>query len=172
MALLLLASCVVVAVSVIPPLVGSPPVLPLDRLAVLARDLRWEDDIVVVAGGVIAGLGLLLLLCALLPGKPAVLPLANPADGGRRTGWPVTAGVRRRSVCHALRRGAEAVDGVSAAGVRLRRHTVVATVRTRRHDATGLDAAVREAIGRGLDEVGLARRPLPRVRILRRRADR
>ncbi|MFG2608078.1 DUF6286 domain-containing protein [Streptomyces sp. NPDC048514] len=129
----------------------------------LARQLaeRPLDDIWVLTGaGVVALLGLWLLVLAATPGLRDLLPMRSP----RRD---VRAGLRREAATLVLRDRALDVSGVRAARVRMRRRR--ADVRAVSHFRdlddvrADLDAVLTDAV-RGL---GLAHPPALRVRVRR-----
>jgi Family of unknown function (DUF6286) len=174
-ALVILAGCVLVAVSCIQQLVGHPPVVSWARLAGYGQRLHWHDATVLTAGGIAAGLGVVLLACAVLPGTPTVLPLAADHDtngpvaaGNDRAA--VDAGLTRRSLQHALRQAAADADGVTGASVRANYRTVVSTVRSPRRDRAEVSDLVGRQLQRRLDLAALARRPRLRVHVRTKRA--
>lgn len=155
LALALLAVAVLVAVSGVQELAGQPPWLPLGALGALGTELTAASPAVLAAAAALVLAGLVLLLAAVLPGAPSVLPLR--ADG------EVDAGVTRRSLTGALTAAAHSVDGVDRAAVRVRARTVTATVRG--PGGPELAAAVRTALTERLAGIGLARDPRVRVTI-------
>jgi hypothetical protein len=165
-ALVILAGCVLVAVSCIQQLTGHLSVVSWSRLAGYGHRLHWHDAQVLTVGGIAACLGVVLLACAVLPGTPTVFPLAtdhdttDPAAGGS-----VDAGVTRRSLQQALRHAAADADGVTAASVRANNRTVVLTVRSPRPNRTEVGDLVGQQLQRRLDLVALARRPRLRVHV-------
>ncbi|WIX98140.1 DUF6286 domain-containing protein [Amycolatopsis mongoliensis] len=160
-ATLLLAACVLVALSAIQLLLGHSPLIPVDRLVSAGHRLHWHDIGVIAAGVVVATAGLLLLAAAVLPGAPIVLPLDDhPGAGGQ-----VAAGVTRRSLRKTLLHSAETTDGVTSARLRLHRRRVTITVRSHRLDLAGLDGRVQEAVDQRLDSIELAERPTLHVRV-------
>jgi hypothetical protein len=129
----------------------------------LARQLaeRPLDDIwVLVGAGVVAVLGLWLIVLAATPGLRAVLPM-------RRTQADVRAGLHREAAALVLRDRAMEVAGVQSVRVRMRR--AHADVRAFSHFRelddvqADLDATLTEAI-KGM---GLARPPALSVHVLR-----
>jgi hypothetical protein len=154
-ALVLLAACVLVAVVAVQLILGERPWVSVDAVAAALHDLRWTDVPPAVAGGVVAVLGLVLLLAAVLPGAATVLPLGGSFDAGAARG-----GFRST-----LRAAAADVDGVSGAAVKLGRRRVKVRVATARTRPDGLADAVRAAVGRRLDQVGPATRPAVSVRV-------
>jgi hypothetical protein len=172
-ALVILAGCVLVAVSCIQQLTGHLSVVSWAQLADYGRRLHWHDAQVLTVGGIAACLGVALLACAVLPGTPTVLPLAadhdttDPATTGndRAAGGSVDAGVTRRSLRQALRHAAAAADGVTGASVRANNRTVVSTVRSPRPNRTEVGDLVGQQLQRRLDLVALARRPRLRVHV-------
>jgi hypothetical protein len=154
-AVVVLAACVLVAVVAIQLIVGERPWVSFDAVASALHDLRWTDVLPAVAGGVVALLGLILVLAAILPGATTVLPLGGSFDAGAARG-----GYRST-----LRAAAADVDGVSGAAVKLGTRRVKVRVETARTSPDGLADAVREAVGHRLDQVGPATRPAVSVRV-------
>lgn len=160
-ALALLSVCVLTATSVIQLLAGTRPLISYAAIADLAHTTRWDSIGVATAAVVVTLTGLVLLVTAILPGRPTVIPLLA-AD----TGAAIDAGASRRSLRSTLRAAANAVDGVTSATLTLRRRTVTAVVRTHRTTPEGLTEAVRAAIEHRLDQISPATRPAVRVRVV------
>ncbi|MFJ7213491.1 DUF6286 domain-containing protein [Amycolatopsis sp. NPDC098790] len=154
-ALVLLAGCVLVTVVTVQLILGERPWISYDAVAATLHDLHWTDLLPAVAGGVLALLGLVLLLAAVLPGAATVLPLDGLFDSGAARG-----GYRST-----LRAAAAGVDGVSAARVKLRTRRVKVRVETSRTQPDGLTDAVRAAVTDRLDRIGPATRPAVAVRV-------
>lgn len=160
-ALVLLSVCVLTAISVIQLLTGQRPLISYAAIADLAHTTRWDNLVVAIASGVVMLIGLVLLLAAILPGRPTVIPLlATDTDA------TIDAGASRGSLRTTLRAAANAVDGVTATKLKLRRRTVTAVVRTHRTTPEGLTEAVRAAISHRLDQISPATRPEVRVRVV------
>jgi hypothetical protein len=157
-AIVLLAACVLVAVVAIQMIIGEPPWVDYRSVATALHGTRWNDSVTALAGGVLALAGVLMLIAAILPGAPTVLPLSGDPAG-------MDSGATRRSLRATLRSAASTVDGVNTAKLRLGRRKVVAVVRTNRTNTTGLDDAVRAALEHRLDQLNLANRPIPTVRV-------
>ncbi|GAA1672202.1 hypothetical protein GCM10009765_21980 [Fodinicola feengrottensis] len=119
------------------------------------HEIHWNDLIPAVAGAVIAGVGVVLLLTALLPGKPTVLPLAGDLPSG----------ATRHSLRSTLRAAGSTVDGVNGLALNLRGRKISATVRTDRTNTSGLADAVRAALQNRLDQIDPARTPKIRIRV-------
>jgi hypothetical protein len=151
-AFVLLAASVLVAVCAIQLALGERPLLPYDSLVGSLHDMTWSAREVAVASGVVAAIGLLLLLVAVVPGK------ARTAALDEHTAVSV------RGLRNALRSAAQ-VDGVESAAVKVRRRRVRAVVRTRRSVADGLGDAVRTALENRVGEFALARPPQVVVRV-------
>ncbi|GAA5114867.1 DUF6286 domain-containing protein [Pseudonocardia adelaidensis] len=156
--LLLLVAAVVVVVSCIRLIAGSPPLVPFSRLGELGHETTWNDPAVLVAGGILALAGIVLLACGLLPGNPQVLALA-PGDDH------TTAGISRRSLTGDLTSLARRVDGITAARVGVGARTVTVNVRTPLRDRSGLAERVRELVTERLDDINLARPARLRVTV-------
>jgi hypothetical protein len=160
-ALVLLSVCVLTAISVIQILADQRPLISYAAIADLAHTTHWNSLAVLTASGLVMLIGLILLLTAILPGRPTVFPL-RATD----TGAPIDAGASRRSMRSTLRAAANAVDGVTTTTLKLRRGTVTAVVRTHRTTPEGLAEAVRAAIDHRLDQISPAARPAVRVRVV------
>jgi hypothetical protein len=154
-ALVLLAACVLVTVVAVQLIIGERPWISYDSAASALHGTRWTDVLPAVAGGVAALAGLVLVLAALLPGPPTVLPLAGRFDSGAARG-----GYRST-----LRAAAAAVDGVSDAAVKLGSRKLKVRVKTTRTRPDGLADTVRAAVGHRLDQIGPATRPAVSVRV-------
>jgi hypothetical protein len=163
-ALAILAICVVAAVSIIQELAGRPALIPFSTWERHVRTLRLDGWVIVSAGAVAAALGLILIGCALLPGRPQVLALAA-ITGGPGDGPSPAAGVSRSGLRTALSATAADVDGVTAARVRVRRRRVTARVRTELTTTATVRDAVGSAVEHLLRQAGLARPPQVRVSV-------
>jgi hypothetical protein len=160
-ALALLAVCALTAISAIQLLADQRPLISYAAIADLAHTTHWDSLAVAAAAGLVMLIGLILLLAAILPGRPTVIPL-QATD----TGAAMDAGASRRSLHSTLRAAANAVDGVAATTLTLRHRTVTAAVRTQRTTPEGLAEAVRAAINHRLDQISPATRPAVRVRVI------
>ncbi|GHE81869.1 hypothetical protein GCM10017786_10570 [Amycolatopsis deserti] len=158
-ALIGVIGCVLVATSAVQLLLGERPVLDYDAVAAWLHATRWEALPVAIGGGLLAAVGLVVLLAAVLPGRALVLPLSG---GSSRV---VKAGASRRSITGSLRSAAESADGVESAKVRLRRGSVTAKVRGGRLAADDVATQVRQAMEDQLDRIAPARRPRVKVRV-------
>ncbi|MDX3659703.1 DUF6286 domain-containing protein [Streptomyces sp. ID05-26A] len=165
-ALTVLATCVLVAVVSVQMILGEEPWVDPRALVGALHDTRWADPVVTLTAAACAALGAGLLLCAVLPGKPTVLPLRDDDPDTRST---VDSGATRRSLRAVLRTAASSVDGVTATRLDLGRRAVTATVRTDRTITDGLAATVRGAVENRLDHIGPAARPAVIVRVKARR---
>lgn len=157
-ALVGLAVCALVATSAIQLLLHKTPVLDYTRAATAAADTHWSELPVVIGGAVLAVLGLALLLPAVLPGRPRVIPLQG-------TGGALISGAGTRSMAAVLRSAAESVEGVGAVKLKLRRKRVTAKVAPSRRAPADLDEHVRVALNEQLDRIEPEPRPRTRVRI-------
>jgi hypothetical protein len=122
-ALALLSCGTLAAAEVVSALAGRPlRLVPYERVAAWASRTPWQDRTALAVAGVTAIVGALLLLIAVVPGRPRRLAL--------RTGDPrLVAGVSRRTMAGTLATSAARVDGVSAARARIigRQATITAT---------------------------------------------
>ncbi|MCU1640779.1 MAG: hypothetical protein JWN03_1054 [Nocardia sp.] len=156
-ALAVLALCVLTAVSLIGRLLGRSEVVSYDSIAHRLHDTRWSDGLVLGAGVAVVVVGAVLLVLALLPGRPVVVAL-DEVDGS-------SAGVSRRSLRAALRREAGAVHGVDSARVRLGSKKILVSARTGRTGSSEVDGAVQEAVTRMLERIAPARPATVRTRL-------
>lgn len=161
-ALVLLAACVLLAVAVVQQLLGQRPVLPFGDLNALAAGLTGADVAFLVLAGVLALAGLVLVLVALRPGTPTVLPLAG-RDGP--DGTATDTGITRRSLDRALTDAATGVDGVARATVSSTRRKASVSAHASFGDAATLRTAVRDAVSERLAAIGPARSPRVRVKV-------
>lgn len=157
-AVVLLAAMVAIIASCVQVLLGQPPLIGFADLAAQGAALRWVDVVVLIAGAILAVLGVILLACAWSPGKPTVLPLAS-ADPQH------TAGATRHSLRRTMINAAEGVDGVRHATAVVTPRRIRTTVTTSLRDDSGLSDRVRTAVGERLTAIALDRPPRIDVRV-------
>ncbi|MBJ7607872.1 MAG: hypothetical protein JF887_00360 [Candidatus Dormibacteraeota bacterium] len=157
-ALVLLAAAVLIAVSCIQLLTGQHQWLSFSAMTQYGSTLAWNQPATLAMAAAVAVLGLALLLAALTPGSPTVLPLASSDER------PVT-GVTRSSLNTVLSSAAASADGVETAIVRVRGRAVTATVRTPLNEPGALAQQVHSAISERLEDVTLARPRRIKVRV-------
>lgn len=189
-ALVVLAACVLVAVSSIQVLAGRRPLVPLAALARYGEHLHWNATAVIAVGAAAAGAGLVLLTAGLWPGKPTVLPLAptdppgdselagvgealggEAADGGEPcvTWCPADAGVTRRGLSAALRTTLADTAEVSKPTVRIRRRRISGKAQTESHDTTTVHGRAAAELDRAVATVRLHHPPRLRLHVSRAR---
>lgn len=156
--LILLAVSLGVAISCIQLIAGSPPLIPFATLGEIGRDATWNDPAVLAGGAALAVIGLVLLACAVLPGTPQVLALAQDNEH-------TDAGVDRHSLARDLTTRARRADGITSARVKVGRRVVKVVARTPLQDRSGLAEGVRDVVTDRLDDINLARRPQLRITI-------
>ncbi|MFC8911445.1 DUF6286 domain-containing protein [Streptomyces cinereoruber] len=127
-----------------------------DGLATRPLDSTW----VLAGASLAAALGLWLLFLALTPGLRSVLPM-------RRDHPDVRAGLDRGAASLILRDRAMEVSGVQSAKVRVRRSKAAVRAVSHFRDLDEVRADLEHAIATGIDELGLARPPAPKVRVAR-----
>ncbi|HEX7304605.1 DUF6286 domain-containing protein, partial [Lentzea sp.] len=131
---------------------GEAPLLSYDAVVGRLHGTTWSAREVAVTGGVVAVVGLLLFLAAVVPGRARTAALDQ------------NTAVSLRGLRNAVRLAAH-VDGVESASVKASRRKVKAVVRTRRAVVDGLGDAVRTAVENRVDEFALARPPQVVVRV-------
>ncbi|GGO15965.1 hypothetical protein GCM10010116_32160 [Microbispora rosea subsp. aerata] len=147
------------AVHVVSALLGLPvKIVPYDQWARWASTTAWNDGRVLAVAGALALIGLVLILIAVVPGRGRMVAL--------RTGDPdLVVGITRRTLARALRARANAVDGVRAAGARMRGWHADVSVRTDLRDTAALGDRVRAAVEDELAGLAPAHRVSLNVRV-------
>ncbi|RKW69922.1 DUF6286 domain-containing protein [Galactobacter caseinivorans] len=125
---------------------------PVGSWVTALRSLRWQDTAVLWAAGALALIGVVLLLCVLVPGRRHN-QLVTPAlaDGAEET---LTLGALSAYVESALQQ----VDGVHQASARSRAGAVRASVRTPLRDRDALGKQATAAAQAAVDRLPLGRR--------------
>ncbi|GCD38635.1 hypothetical protein OEIGOIKO_06451 [Streptomyces chrestomyceticus JCM 4735] len=129
----------------------------------LATELatRHLDDVWVLAGAAVAvALGVWLLVLALTPGLRGVLPM-------RRTTPDVRGGLDRAAAALVLRDRAMEVPGVQSVRVAVGRRKAKARAVSHFRELDEVRSDLNTALGDGLRQLGLARRPALSVRVRR-----
>ncbi|MFF4321770.1 DUF6286 domain-containing protein [Streptomyces sp. NPDC001568] len=143
----------------------------------LARWLELHtpaDTEVLVGGGILAAVGALLLLFAVAPGLRGLLMMRADTDTGRADGRAGTdagsglrAGLGRRAAAMVLRDRAMEVAGVRSVRVKVRRSRVGVLATSHFRELDDVRADLDEVLAVGIEELGLARAPRPRIRVRR-----
>ncbi|MCX5196524.1 DUF6286 domain-containing protein [Streptomyces sp. NBC_00249] len=118
------------------------------------------DTGVLVAGGALALAGAALLLLALAPGLRGLLPMAAGPPG-------VRAGIGRRAAALVLRDRAMEVSGVRTVKVRVGRSRVGVRATSHFRELDDVRADLDTVLAVGIEELGLAHPPRPRIRVTR-----
>ncbi|MEU6757002.1 DUF6286 domain-containing protein [Streptomyces sp. NPDC046685] len=115
-----------------------------------------------LTGGALAVVGALLLLLALTPGLRGILPMRTPdPDGG------VRAGIGRKDAAQILRDRAMEVSGVRSVRVRVGRSRIGVRATSHFRELDDVRADLDAVLAVGIEELGLAHPPQPRVRVRR-----
>ncbi|MFD3549476.1 DUF6286 domain-containing protein [Streptomyces sp. NPDC058655] len=174
-------------------LLGGAGLLLYDLVAVRAHrpGMAWRRDLsgqleryapadpeVLIGGGALALAGAVLLVLALTPGLRGILPMRTPdvqtppvTDAERfpeaepRPQPAVRAGLGRKAAAQVLRDRAMEVSGVRAVRVRVGRSHVRVRATSHFRELDDVRADLDEVLAVGIDELGLAHPPRPRVRI-------
>ncbi|WP_380168896.1 DUF6286 domain-containing protein [Jannaschia sp. R86511] len=187
-ALLLIALGAYAAVVSIGNLLGEEPTRTLTPLVDRASASPWEDPGVLTAGAVLLVLGLVLLLCGVMPGRAQVLALDvdpgstrdNPTNdsftndsstndkptGARNAGMAAgsTAGITRGSIHRAAQDAADGVDRVDSSQVTVTGRRVDVHTHASVRDTTGLAEQVEVAVTDRLANIPLSTTPRITVR--------
>ncbi|MEU7690106.1 alkaline shock response membrane anchor protein AmaP [Microbispora hainanensis] len=139
-ALALLAIGGLTTVHVVSALLGRPVrLVPYEQWARWASTTAWNDGRTLAVASALALIGLVLILIAVVPGRGRMIAL--------RTGDPdLVVGLPRRALARALGARAGKVDGVRAAGTRMRGWHADVSVRTDLRDTKALAERVRAAV--------------------------
>lgn len=123
----------------------------------------WSSPIVLAAGAVLGVLGLVLIVAALVPGRPRVVALS--------TGRPdVLMGITRKGLRCVAATAAADVDGVERARAKARGRRIRVKITTplrARADASAVGEHVRTAVSEALDQLDLTHRAKVKVRVRR-----
>ncbi|MGV0111765.1 DUF6286 domain-containing protein [Arthrobacter sp. CP30] len=120
--------------------------------------LTWASPALWAAAIILAILGLILLLAAILPGQHTTLTLTNPDGTDPHTAETV---ISRRGVAKLASEHLDQADGVDSASVTATAKKITALVRTPLHDAPELSDKLTRSLKRRLEQVGVD--PSPRV---------
>ncbi|KOY53876.1 MULTISPECIES: DUF6286 domain-containing protein [unclassified Streptomyces] len=131
----------------------------------LAHQLERQtpaDPWVLVCAGALAVAGAVLLFLALTPGLRGILPMrtADPDAG-------VRAGLARKAAALVLRDRAMEVSGVQSARVAVGRSHVAVRAASHFRELDDVRADLEAVLAVGIEELGLAHAPQPRVRVTR-----
>lgn len=118
------------------------------------RDTHWSDTVALAVAAAVAFIGLILLLAAVLPGRPSAIVLASSDTS-------IVIGAPRASLRRVLQRAARDVDGIERARVKLRRRSAAIHATTRLRDTSGLRGSVHAAVQNRLTALD----PLSPIRI-------
>ncbi len=127
--------------------------------AQLARRTPADPE-VLVAAGILAAAGAVLLLLALTPGLRGILPMRPPEPGAR-----LRAGLGRKAAAQVLRDRAMEVSGVRSARVKVRRSRITVRASSHFRELDDVRQDLEAVLAVGVGELGLAHAPQPRVRV-------
>ncbi|MFJ7586361.1 DUF6286 domain-containing protein [Streptomyces sp. NPDC097617] len=132
-----------------------------DLADLLATHTPADLGVQLIAGAA-ALVGAVLLLLALAPGLRGILPMLPPDPGAG-----VRAGLGRKDAAQVLRDRAMEVSGVRSVRVRVRRSHVGVRATSHFRELDDVRADLDAALAVGIEELGLAHPPQPRVRVRR-----
>lgn len=105
----------------------------------LQNSVHWDDTGTLVVASAVAFVGFLLVLIALVPGRPRAIVLASGDDS-------LVIGVPRRSLRRSLSWLAADIAGIDRVKVRTGRHSVTVRATTRLREPAGLRESVQATI--------------------------
>ena len=161
--LLLAAGVALVWLSISRLVNGTWPTLlqgPRDWLAALA----WNDPAVWQIGAAAVVAGVILLLCAIIPGGFSALTIDSSGTGAGSGAPPAQEQeivMTRRAVAHLAKARCEQIDGVGSASATATTRQVHVTVTTFLHEPGDLRTRITDAVRARLAETGLS--PVPQV---------
>ncbi|WP_157520798.1 DUF6286 domain-containing protein [Herbidospora daliensis] len=123
--------------------------------------LAWGEPLVALTGSLMVVTGTVLVLLAMIPGRPRLVPLEVSDDG-------LVMGLTRAGLKRTLVAVAMTVSGVDLAFVRLRRGQIEVTVLTSGNRTGGLLKEVGAAVGDRLEGLGVHGRHEVVVRLRRK----
>jgi hypothetical protein len=138
-------------------------ILHADAIGRWLAGLSWSDPVAKVVGAVVVLVGLLLVVIAIVPGRPRVVAL-NCAEPD------VVAGITRRGLRCVAAVAASDVDGVDRVRTKARGRRVRVKVTTPLRDSADAGAVAgrtRQAVEKALDDLDLARPVRVAVRLRR-----
>ena len=142
---------------------GSWPTVlqgPIDWLAGLA----WNDPAVWQIGIAAVVAGVILLLCAIIPGRYSALTIGDSGTGAGEWAPPVQdqeTVMTRRAVAHLAKARCLQIDGVGSASATATTRRVHLNVATFLHEPGDLRQRITDAVRARLEETGLS--PVPQV---------
>ena len=160
--LLLAAGVALVWLSVTRLVNGSWPTVlqePIDWLAALA----WNDPAVWQIGIVAVVAGVILLLCAIIPGGFSALAIDDSGTGAGAAA-PVQEQetvMTRRAIAHLAKSRCLQIDGVGSASATATTRRVHVNVTTSLHEPGDLRKRITDAVRARLEEIGLS--PVPQI---------
>lgn len=158
-ALLLLVGGLLVAVEIVLAQLGRPAwLIPWPAWASWLGGQTWATSTIRLLLAGLVMVGLVLLILALRLGKPRRLAL--PATGSN-----LHVSIARRALQQTLKDAAARASGVASASAKAGRRTVKITATTANPNTTEVHHAALAAVNQRLDQLGLAGRLRPRVRI-------
>lgn len=167
LALVLLLGGLLAAVEIVLALLGREPwLLPHEDWANQLGDRAWDESTVRTVLGVVAVVGLLLLLVGLSRGRPAALTLPARADGP----GAVTVTASRRGIERSLEQAVRESDGITGAKVTVSRRTATVYATSSTRVPGDLRAGVEQSLADRLAELGLTDTLRTRVRVTSREA--
>ncbi|WP_107070112.1 MULTISPECIES: DUF6286 domain-containing protein [unclassified Streptomyces] len=131
---------------------GRPAMYWRRELAKKLAQEHLDDTWALVGAGIAMALGLWLLVLALTAGLRSLLPM-------RRGSTQVRAGIDRDAAALVLRDRAMEVSGVQSVRVKMKRHKVKARAQSHFRELDDVRADLDDALGAGVDELGLAKQP-------------
>ncbi|MGW0748929.1 DUF6286 domain-containing protein [Streptomyces sp. NPDC002587] len=127
----------------------------------LARHTPADLGVLLVAGA-LAVTGAVLLLLALAPGQRGILPMRTPDPAAG-----VRAGLGRKDAAQVLRDRAMEVSGVRSVRVKVGRSHIGVRATSHFRELDDVRADLDAVLAVGIEELGLAHPPHPRVRVRR-----
>ena len=133
-----------------------------------ASQTLWNEPAAWITGGILALLGLILLLCGLVPGGYRTLPVRMPPrssgpQDAAVSGSGAAAVISRRGTARLAAATCEHIDGVSEASATAGDRTVRVAVQTALRETADLQNWVAEGVRSRLEASGLD--PVPEVRV-------
>lgn len=157
---LLTVAVTLVWVSVLRITSGAWPTFVVDA-ANWAHDVSFGSTTAITAAAAAAVVGLVMLLCAIIPGQYTALRVRNPDLEG--VGGSTEVVMTRRSVARLATARADEIDGVGSVSTSAGARSVAVSISTPSSQRDVVGATVKETVRHALQSAGID--PLPRISV-------
>jgi hypothetical protein len=142
---------------------GHPPTAAI-RVLQSVSGLSWSDTAAVAASSVAVVLGIVLLVCGIVPGKrkAAALPVSGDAEPAPAT---AEAAIPHKALAHLVAVQAKTLNGIDRIHVKANAHTVRVQASTPTRYVHQVSDDLRHNVAETLTSMGIRRPPKVRVQV-------